>query len=73
MASASRSMPAAGGGTHGDNDDLAAGGVLYLQGGLQSVHIVGVGDGLHGSTVQGTVGIHRHLAGGIGNLLNSKQ
>ena len=58
-------------GAHGDNGDLAAGGVLQLQGGLNSVHIIGVGDGLHGSTVQSAVGIDSHLAGGIGYLLDT--
>ena len=43
---------------------LPAGGVLDLQGGLQSVHVVGVGDGLYGSAVQSTIGIDSHLAGG---------
>ena len=60
-----------GGGAHGHHDDLAAGGVLDLQGGLQSVHIIGVRNGLHGRTVQSAVRIHRHLAGGIGNLLDT--
>ena len=62
--------PGGGGRTHGDHNDLATGGVLHFQGGLQGVHVVGIGDGLHGSAVQGTVGIHSDLAGGIGNLLN---
>ena len=53
-----------------DHNNLAAGGVLDLQGRLQGVHIVGVGDGLHGRTVQGAVRIHRHLTGGVGNLLD---
>ena len=56
--------------THGHHNNLAAGGVLDLQGRLQGVHIVGVGDGLHGRTVQGAVRIHRRLTGGVGNLLD---
>ena len=60
-----------GGRTHGDDDDLAARGVLELQGGLHGVHVVRVGDRLHGRTVQSAVRIHRHLAGGIGNLLDT--
>ena len=58
-------------GAHGDNGDFAAGGILQLQGGLNGVHIIGVGDGLHGSTVQSAVGIDSHLAGGIGYLLDT--
>ena len=56
-------------GTHGDNNDLAAGGVLELQGSLQSVQVIGVGDGCHGGTVQRTVRLDGHLTGGIRNLL----
>ena len=51
--------------------DRAAGGILELQGGLQSVHIVGVDDGLHGGAVQSAIGIDSHLAGGIGYLLDT--
>ena len=58
-------------GTHSDDDDLAARGVLELQGGLHGVHVVRIGDRLHGRTVQSAVRIHRHLAGGIGNLLDT--
>ena len=32
-----------------------------------------VDDGLHGSTIQRTIGIHGHLTGGIGDLLNSNE
>ena len=56
-------------GTHGDNNDLAAGGVLQLQGGLQSVQVIRVGDGSHRCTVQSAIGLDGHLAGGIRNLL----
>ena len=38
---------------------------------LDGVQVVGVDDGLHGSTIQRTIGIHGHLTGGIGDLLNS--
>ena len=34
-------------GAHGDDEDLAAGGVLDLEGGLDGVHIIGVGSGYH--------------------------
>ncbi|CAN4021913.1 Spermidine/putrescine-binding periplasmic protein, partial [Dysosmobacter welbionis] len=57
--------------THGDDHDLAAGGILQLQGSLHGVHVIGVGDGLHGGTVQGAIRVHRHLAGGIGDLLDA--
>ena len=52
---------------------LQPGLVLQGQSGLDGVHIIGVDDGLHGSTVQSTIGVHSHLTGGIGNLLHSKQ
>ena len=56
---------------HGESDDLAAQLVLQGQGSLDGVQVVGVDDGLHGSTIQRTIGIHGHLTGGIGDLLNS--
>ena len=34
-----------------------------------SVQVVRVGDGLHGCTIQGAIGINSNLAGGIRNLL----
>ena len=34
---------------------------------------VGVDDGLHRGTIQGAVGVHCHLTGGIGNLLHSNK
>ena len=59
-----------GGGAHGDDDHFAARLVLDFQGGFQRVHVVGVGDGLHGGAVQGSVLIDGDFAGGIGNLLD---
>ena len=56
-------------GTHGESHHLAAQLVLQSQGGLYGVQVIGVDDGLHGRTVQGTIGVHCHLTGGIGNLL----
>ena len=56
-------------GTHGDDDDFAAGLVLQLQSGLQSVQVIGVGNGCHRGTVQSTVRLDGHLTGGIRNLL----
>ena len=35
--------------------------------------VVGVDDGLHRGTIQGAVGVHCHLTGGIGNLLHSNK
>ena len=58
-------------GTHGDDDDFAAGGVLQLEGGLQGVQVIGVGDGCHRGTVEGPVRLDCNLAGGIGNLLDT--
>ena len=58
-------------GTHSEGHDLAAQLVLQGQSGLDGVHIIGVDDGLHGRTVQSTIGVHSHLTGGIGNLLHS--
>ena len=57
--------------THGERHDLAAQLVLQSQSGLDSVQVIGVDDGLHGRTIQRTIGIHGHLTGGIGDLLNS--
>ena len=59
--------------THGERHDLAAQLVLQSQSGLDSVQVIGVDDGLHGRTVQSTIGIHGHLTGGIGDLLNSNE
>ena len=56
-------------GTHGNNNDFAAGSVLELQSSLQSVQVIRVGDGSHRSTVQSAIGLDGHLAGGIRNLL----
>ena len=56
-------------GTHGDDDDFAAGLIFQLQGSLNGVQVVGVGDGCHGGTVQRTVRLDGHLTGGIRNLL----
>ena len=56
-------------GAHGEGDDLAAQLVLQSQSGLHGVHIIRVDDGLHGCTIQRTIRVHCHLAGGIGNLL----
>ena len=56
-------------GTHGDHNDFAAGGILELQSSLQSVQVIGVGDGSHGCTIQGSIGLDGDLAGGIRNLL----
>ena len=56
--------------THGESHDLAAQLILHGQSGLYGVHIIGVDNGLHGSAVQGTIGIHGHLTGGIGDLLD---
>ena len=56
-------------GTHGERHDLAAQLVLQSQSGLDGVQVIGVDDGLHGRTVQSTIGIHGHLTGGIGDLL----
>ena len=58
-------------GAHGERHDLAAQLVLQSQSGLNGVQVVGVDDGLHGGTIQGAVGVHCHLTGGIGNLLHS--
>ena len=58
-------------GTHGERHHLAAQLVLQSQSGLNGVHVIGVDDGLHGRTVQGAIGVHGHLTGGIGNLLHS--
>ena len=55
-------------GTHGNNNNLAAGLVLKLEGGFNGVHVVRVGYGLHGGTVQRAVRIDGNLTGGIGNL-----
>ena len=60
-------------GTHGDDGDLAAQLILELESGLNGVHIIGVDDGLHGSAVQGTIGIDGNLTGGIGDLLNANK
>ena len=60
-------------GAHGERDDLAAQLVLQGQGGFHGVQVVGVDDGLHGGTIQGAVGVHCHLTGGIGNLLHSNK
>ena len=59
--------------THGDDRDLAAQLILELESGLNGVHIIGVDDGLHGSAVQGTVGIDGDLTGGIGDLLYANE
>lgn len=48
---------------------IAAGLVLQLQSGLQSVQVIGVGDGCHRGTVQSTIRLDSHLTGGIRNLL----
>ena len=58
-------------GTHGDDHNLAAGGVLQLEGGLQGVQVIRVGDGCHRSTVEGPVRLDSNLAGGIRNLLDT--
>ena len=55
-------------GTHGNNNYLAAGLVLQLEGGFNGVHVVRVGYGLHGGTIQRTVRIDGNLTGSIGNL-----
>ena len=59
-------------GAHRNDDDLAVR-VLVLdgKGGLNGVHIVGVGDGGHGGAVQGTVVLHSNAARSIGNLLDA--
>ena len=56
-------------GTHGNNNDFAAGSVLELQSSLQSVQVIRVGDGSHRCTIQSAIGLDGHLAGGIRNLL----
>ena len=56
-------------GTHGEGHHLAAQLVLQGQSSLNGVQVIGVDDGLHGRTVQGAIGVHCHLTGGIGNLL----
>src|SRR5699024_4813929 len=58
-------------GAHGDHHDLAAGGVLDPQSGLDSSQVVVVGDGSHGGTVHGAVFLHRHHTGGIRDLLDT--
>jgi len=55
--------------THGDDNDFAAGSVLELQSSLQSVQVIGVGDGGHRGTIQSTVCLDGDFAGGIRNLL----
>ena len=57
--------------THGESHDLAAQLILQGQSSLNGIQVIGVDDGLHGSAVQSTIGVHSHLTGGIGNLLNS--
>ena len=37
----------------------------------RQAQVAGVDDGLHGSAIQRTIGIHGHLTGGIGDLLDS--
>ena len=56
---------------HGDDDDFAAGLILQLQGSLDGVQVVGVGDGGHGSTVHGAVSLDSNLALRIGNLFDT--
>ena len=56
---------------HGDDDDLAAGLVLQLQGGLDGVQVVGVGDGSHGRAIHGAVSLDSDLALRIGNLFDT--
>ena len=59
-----------GGGSHGDDDHFAAGLVLDFQGGFQRVHVVGIGDGLHGGAVQRAVLVDGDFAGGVRNLFD---
>ena len=54
---------------HGNNNDFAAGGVLELQGSLQSVQVIGVGNSGHRGTIQRAIRLDGHLTGGIRNLL----
>ena len=58
-------------GAHGDNHDFAACLILERERRFHCVQVVGVGDGLHGRTVQRAIGVHGNLTGGIGNLLNT--
>ncbi len=58
-------------GAHGDDHDFAAGLIFQLQGSLHGVQVVGVGDGGHGGTVHGAVGLDRYLALGIRDLFDT--
>ena len=59
--------------THGERHDLAAQLILQSQSGLDSVQVIGVDDGLHGRTIQRTIGIDSDFAAGVGNLLYGNQ
>ena len=49
--------------------DLLDRGVLEGQGSLDGIKVIGVGDGIHGGTVHGTVFFNSNLTGGIRYLL----
>ena len=56
---------------HGNNNNFAAGLIFQLQGSLNGVQVVGVGDGCHRSTVHGAVSLDSNLALCIGNLFDT--
>src|SRR5699024_9208608 len=56
---------------HGDDDDLAAGLLFQLQGGLDGVQVIGVGDGGHGGAVHRAVRLDGHFALGIRDLFDT--
>ena len=56
---------------HGNDDDFAAGLIFQLQGSLNSVEVIGVGDGGHSGTVHRAVSLDSYLALRIGNLFDT--
>ena len=56
---------------HGNDDDFAAGLIFQLQGSLNSVEVIRVGDGGHSGTVHRAVSLDGNLALRIGNLFDT--